>query len=102
LNEGILVVRADQPRSEPGIRDAEGLVRAIRRRAIEAHAILNCPDARIGELIQVRRQFQELLCEARGLSAQPTELDRWLRSAHGAIETMLRSRLGADRGLLAS
>jgi hypothetical protein len=102
LNEGVVVVRADQPRSEPGIRDAEGLARAIRRVAIEAHKILNCPDARIGELIQVRRQFQELRGEACGLSAQPTELDRWLRSAHSTIETKLRSGLGVARGLLAS
>ena len=57
MDEAVGVVRADQPRSEAGIRDAEGLARAIRRRAIQAHAILNCPDARIDELIQVRRHF---------------------------------------------
>ena len=102
MDEGVLVVRADQQRSEPGIRDAEGLARAIRRLAIEAHEILNRPDARIEELIKVRRQFQELLRETRGLSSQPTELDRWLRSAHRAIEAKLLSNLGAARRLLAS
>ena len=100
MDEAVGVVRADQPRSEAGIRDAEGLARAIRRRAIQAHAILSGPDARIDELIEARRQFQELLREARGLSAQPTELDRWLRSAHRAIEAKLRPDLGVARGLL--
>ena len=97
LNERVVVVSADQPRSEPGICDAEGLARAILRRAIQAHEILDNSDARIGELIQVRRQFQELLREARGLSSQPTELGRWLQSAHRAIEAKLRSGLGAAR-----
>ena len=44
MDEGVLVVRGDQPRSESGIRDAEELARAIRRRAIEAHEIVNCPN----------------------------------------------------------
>jgi hypothetical protein len=70
LNEGVVVVRADPQRSQPGIRDTEALDGAI-----QAHEILNCPDAWLGVLIQVRRQFRELLCEARGLSSQPTELD---------------------------
>jgi hypothetical protein len=98
MDEAVGVVRAAQPRAEAGICDAGGLARAIRQRAIQAHAILSGPDARIDELIEARRQFQELLREARGLSAQPTELDRWLRSAHRAIEAELRTSLGAARG----
>jgi hypothetical protein len=50
LDEGVLVVRGDQPRSAYGIRDAQGFARAIRRRAMEAHEIVNRPDARVGEL----------------------------------------------------
>jgi hypothetical protein len=102
MDEGLLEDKVEQQRSEPGIRDAEGLARAIRRLAIEAHEILNRPDARIGELIKVRRQFQELLRAARGLSSQPTELDRWFRSAHRTIQARLRSVLGASRRRLAS
>jgi hypothetical protein len=102
LDEGVLVVRAGQPRSLSGIRDAEGLARSIRQRAIEAHKIVNCPNAQIGELITIRRQFAELLQEARGLSSQPTDLENWLRNAHFAIETRLRFALWPARGLLAS
>jgi hypothetical protein len=101
LHEGILVVGEDQPRSASGIRNAEGLARAIRRRAMEAHEIVNCPNARVGDLIKVRRHFEELIREARGLSTQPTELENWLRNAHLSIETKLRSCLGPALGLLA-
>jgi hypothetical protein len=44
-----------------GVRDAEVLARVIRRRAMEAHEIVNCPNARVGELIKVHRHFEELL-----------------------------------------
>jgi hypothetical protein len=101
LNEGLFEVRADEPRSASSIRDAEELARAIRRRAIEAHEIMNCPNARIGKVIKIRRHFEELLQEARGLSSQPTELENWLRNAHLAIETKWRSGLGPAERLLA-
>jgi hypothetical protein len=102
LSEGALIDRADQSRASSGIRDAAELAREIRRRAIEAHKVVNSPNAGIGELIKIRRQFEELLRVARGLSSQPTVLENWLRNAHLAIETKLRSGVGPYRGLLAS
>jgi hypothetical protein len=69
---------------------------------MEAHEIMNCATARIGELITVRRHFEELLREARGVSSQPTELKNRLRNAHLSIETMLCFCLGPALGLLAS
>ncbi len=102
MDEGVLVVRGKEERSTSGIRDAEGLAQVIRRLAIEAHEIVNCPDAGIGELINLCRQFEELLREAGGHCSQPAELENWLRNAYFAIETKLRSCLGPGRGLLAS
>ncbi len=102
MGEGVLVVREEEERSASGICDAEGLAQVIRRLAIEAHEIVNRPDARIGELINLCRQIEELLREAGGHCSRPAELENWLRNAYFAIETKMRSSLGPARGLLAS
>ena len=98
LDEGVLVVSGDASRSEFGIVDAEELAWEIRRRAIQAHAIVNGPDAQFGELLKVQRQFDELLRAARSLSSRPTELECWLRNAILTIAVKLRSCLAPVPG----
>ena len=91
MDEGVSVVNADKRRSEPVSLDAEELVRAIRGLAVEAHEILNRPDATIGELIERRRRSKELLRVARG--SHLTEIERWLRSVHRVLDAKLLSAL---------
>src|SRR5262249_48306511 len=91
MDEGVLGVDADTRRSEPASLDAEELAREIRRLAVEAHRSLSRPEARTGELTELRRRFQELLRVARG--SQLTEIERWLWSAHRALDARLLSGL---------
>jgi len=78
MDGNVSLVGADKRRWEPVTLDAEELGRAIRGLAVEVYAIMNRPDATIGELIELRRRSQELLRLARG--SQPTEIELWLRS----------------------
>ena len=91
MDEGVSVVGADKRRSVPVTLDAEELARAIRGLAVEAHEILNRPDATTGELIALRRRSRELLRVARG--SQLTEIERWLRSVHRTLDAKLLSAL---------
>jgi hypothetical protein len=91
LEKGVSVVGADKRRSEPVTLDAEELARAIRGLTVEAHEIMNRPDAATGELIKLRRRSKELGRVARG--SQLTEIERWLRSVHRTLDAKLLSAL---------
>ena len=91
MDEGVSVVGADKRRCEPVTLDAEELARAIRGLAVEAHEIMNRPDATAGELIELRRRSSELLRVARG--SQLTEIERWLRSVHRTLDEKSLSAL---------
>jgi hypothetical protein len=91
MDEGVLGVDADTRPWEPAGLDAEELAEAIRRLAVEAHRTLNRPDATTGELAKLRRRFKVLLRVARG--SQSTAIERWLWSAHRAVDTRLLSGL---------
>ena len=91
MDEGVSVAGADKRRSEPVTLDAEELARAIRGLAVDAHEILNRPDATTGELIERRRRAKELLRVVQG--SQLTEIERWLRSVHRTLDAKLLSAL---------
>jgi hypothetical protein len=91
MDQGVSVVGADGRRSERGSLDARELAREIRRLAVDAHEILNRPDAPTGELNKLRRRIEELLRVARG--SRLSEIERWLRSAHRALDARRLSGL---------
>ena len=91
MDQDISIGSADGRRSEPDTVDAKELARQIRRLAVEAHEILNRPDTTTGELTKLRRRFRELLRAARG--SQLTAIERWLWSAHRAVDARLLSGL---------
>ena len=95
MDEGVLGVDADTRRSEPASLDAEDLAREIRRLAVEAHWSLSRPEARTGELVELRRRLRVLL-RVVGCS-RPTAIERWLRSADRALDAQLVSGLVVER-----
>ena len=62
----------------------------MRQLAVDAHEILNRPDATTGELVRMRRRSWELLHGAR--ASQLSEIERWLRSAVRMLDAKLLSR----------
>ncbi|HZW34010.1 MAG TPA: hypothetical protein VFF52_25020 [Isosphaeraceae bacterium] len=91
MDEAFLRVGADQRRSQPETFDAGEFARSIRRLAIEAHEILNRPDAVTAELVELRRRLRGHLRAARSL--QLAAIERWLWSAHRALDARLLSSL---------
>jgi hypothetical protein len=91
MDQEVSRVGSDRRRSEPGALDAKELAQEIRRLAVDAHEILNRPNTTIGELAELRRRFKELLRAAR--ASQLTEIERWLWSAHRALDAKLLSGL---------
>jgi hypothetical protein len=81
---------------DPRALDPEEVARRVRQLAVDAHRILNHPDTTVEELIALRRRFKELLRAGRG--SQPTEIERWLRSAQQEVDAKLLSgpRGGSD------
>ena len=61
MDEGVSVIGVDDRRAEPVTLDAEEFARAIRGLAVEAHEIMNRPNAATGELIELQRRSKELL-----------------------------------------
>jgi hypothetical protein len=91
MDEGVSGVDADTKRWEPVNLDAEELAGAFRGLAIEAHRTLNRPEARSGELVELRHRLRGLLRVVRG--SRLTAIERWLWSAHRAVDARLLSGL---------
>ena len=100
MDQDVSIVGTDGRRSQAGTLDAKELAREIRRLAVDAHEVLNRPGATTGELTKLRRRFQELLRTARG--SQLTEIERWLQSAHRALDARLLSGLAGALDLTVS
>jgi hypothetical protein len=97
MDEGVSIRGVQKSGLLPGrILDAEEFARAIRGLAIEARETLNRPDATVGELIELRRRFRELIRVPRG--SRLTEIDRWLRSAYRRLDARLLSDLRIELG----
>jgi hypothetical protein len=91
MDEGVLGGDADRRRWEPANLDAEELAREIRRLAIDAHRTLNRPEARSGELVELRHRLRGLLRVVQG--SRLTAIELWLWSAHRAVDARLLSGL---------
>jgi hypothetical protein len=100
MDQGAWGVGADTRRQEPDRLDAAEWAGALRRLAVDAHEILNRPDATTDELVEIRRRLKGLLRASRG--SRLSEIDRWLRSADSRLDARLLWGLVADPELAVS
>ena len=96
MREGVPIAPDPMKDAAPGTLDAEEFARMVRRLATETHRVLNRPETKAHELVELRQQFRHLLHESRGW--RPAEIDRWLRSASHELEVKLLSGLQGDAG----
>src|SRR5262245_37684346 len=96
IREGVPIAPDPMKDAAPGTLDAEEFARMVRRLAAETHRVLNRPETKDHELVELRQQFRHLLHESRGWRL--AEIDRWLRSANHKLEAKLLSGLRGDAG----